>query len=166
MQYFGSKELDASLLMMPLVGFLPVDDPRMEGTVAAIEKHLLRDGFVQRYNNSPGVDGLPGQRRRVSRVQLLAGGHLHSAGTHAEAHAMFERLLAVRNDVGLLSEEYDPSERRQLGNFPQAFSHLALVNTAHNLTHRDGAERTPAKHRSAPLPKARKATSSPVHATR
>jgi GH15 family glucan-1,4-alpha-glucosidase len=147
-QYFGSKELDASLLMMPLVGFLPVDDPAMAGTIAAIEKVLLRDGFVQRYNNRSGVDGLPGLEGAFLACSFWLVDVYILQGRMEEAHAMFGQLLSIRNDVGLLAEEYDPKERRQLGNFPQAFSHLALVNTAHNLAHHDGEERMPARHRS------------------
>ncbi|MBV8809217.1 MAG: glycoside hydrolase family 15 protein [Acidobacteriaceae bacterium] len=143
-QYFGSTELDASVLMMPLVGFLPARDPRMLSTVAAIEKSLLHDGFVARYNTGSNVDGLGGGDEGVFLACSfwLADNYILQ-GRHEDARNLFEQLLAVRNDVGLLSEEYDPKERRQLGNFPQAFSHLALVNTAHNLCSAKG----PAHHR-------------------
>ncbi|MBV9267919.1 MAG: glycoside hydrolase family 15 protein [Acidobacteriaceae bacterium] len=147
-QYFGSKELDASVLMMPLVGFLPADDPRMKGTIEAIEKNLIRDGFVARYNNGSGVDGLPGNEGAFLACTFWLADNYVLQGRIDEAREVFERLLSIRNDVGLLAEEYDPKEHRQLGNFPQAFSHLSLVNSAHNLTHPHGDECKPAKHRS------------------
>jgi len=133
-QYFGSKELDASLLMLPLVGFLPADDPKMLNTVAAVEKHLLRDGLVVRYNTRSSVDGLPGDEGAFLACSFWLVDNYVLQDRHDEARALFDRLLTLRNDVGLLSEEYDPREHRQLGNFPQAFSHLALVNSAHNLS--------------------------------
>jgi GH15 family glucan-1,4-alpha-glucosidase len=155
-QSFGGRELDASLLLIPVVGFLPVHDPRMRGTVAAIERELLLDGFVLRYRTSTDVDGLPpGEGAFLPASFWLADNYILQ-GRDAEARALFERLLSVRNDVGLLSEEYDPRTKRQLGNFPQAFSHLALIGTAMNLHntgparrraqgaragHRSGAER-------------------------
>jgi GH15 family glucan-1,4-alpha-glucosidase len=145
-QYFGSKELDASLLMLPLVGFLPPDDPRMKSTVAAIEKNLMKDGFVARYNTRSAVDGLPGDEGVFLACSFWLVDNYVLQHRYDEARALFERLLALRNDVGLLSEEYDPKECRQLGNFPQAFSHLALVNSAHNLT--AARESKPAHHRS------------------
>lgn len=141
-QYFGSKHLDASVLMMPLVGFLPADDPRMKNTVAAIEKHLLHDGFVARYDPASSVDGLSGSEGMFLACSFWLADNYYLQGRHEEARQLFERLLAIRNDVGLLSEEYDPKEKRMLGNFPQAFSHLTLVNTALNLT-------APAEHKSA-----------------
>ncbi|MGA8029237.1 MAG: glycoside hydrolase family 15 protein, partial [Bryobacteraceae bacterium] len=124
-QYFGGKELDASLLMLPLVGFLPPEDPRIRGTVAAIEKNLVNDCFVARYNTNTSVDGLPGDEGVFLACSFWLVDNLVLQKRHDEARELFERLLAIRNDVGLLSEEYDPKERRQLGNFPQAFSHLA-----------------------------------------
>jgi len=133
-QYFGSKELDASLLLLPLVGFVSPDDPRMRGTVAAIERHLLRDGFVARYNPTLGVDGLPGDEGVFLACSFWLADNYVLQGRHPEARSLFDRLLSLRNDVGLLSEEYDPRARRQVGNYPQAFSHVALINTAHNLT--------------------------------
>jgi GH15 family glucan-1,4-alpha-glucosidase len=146
-QYFGSKQLDASILLMPLVGFLPPTDARVQSTVAAIEKHLMRNGFVARYNPAAsGIDGLPGSEGVFLACSFWLADNYVLQGRFAEAKAMFERLLAIRNDVGLLSEEYDPGEQRQLGNFPQAFSHLALVNTAHNLV--VNHPRRPAHHRS------------------
>ncbi|MDQ3417488.1 MAG: glycoside hydrolase family 15 protein [Acidobacteriota bacterium] len=136
-QYYGGHEVDASLLMMAEVGFLPPSDPRIVGTVAAIERDLLRDGFVDRYRTDSGVDGLPtGEGAFVLCTYWLADNYA-LMGRTAEAREVFERLLAVRNDVGLLAEEYDPIDRRQLGNFPQAFSHLGLINTARNLTQHD-----------------------------
>jgi glucoamylase len=129
-QSFGSKELDATLLLVSCMGFLPAEDPRVRGTVAAIERELLVNGFVQRYRTDDGKDGLPpGEGAFLACSFWLADAYAEQ-GRAAEARAMFERLLALRNDVGLLAEEYDPSARRQLGNFPQAFSHTALIGTA------------------------------------
>jgi GH15 family glucan-1,4-alpha-glucosidase len=143
-QAYGSPTLDASLLVMPLVGFLPATDPRLAGTVAAIERELMEDGFVLRYRSHEADDGLP----PGEGVFLLCSFWLADAyalmGRHEEARALFERLLALRNDVGLLSEQYEPASRRFLGNFPQAFSHVGLVNTACNLTSTPAA---PALHR-------------------
>jgi GH15 family glucan-1,4-alpha-glucosidase len=133
-QYYGAKTLDASLLMMPLVGFLPPADPRVQGTLAAIERHLLDDGFVQRYLHDPEVDGLPPGEGAFLLCTFWLVDNYHLAGRRDEARALFERLLSIRNDVGLLAEEYDPSAHRFLGNFPQAFSHIGLVNTARNLS--------------------------------
>ncbi len=135
-QYYGGKHLDASLLMMSLVGFLPPDDSRVIGTVKAIETHLVKDGFVQRYTQDTAVDGLPHGEATFLPCSFWLADNLQLQGRHAEAVQMFERLLDIRNDVGLLSEEYDPIEKRLLGNFPQAFSHVGLVNTAFNLTRR------------------------------
>ncbi len=132
-QYFGSKELDASLLMVPLVGFLPPSDPRVRGTAAAIEKGLMRDGFVQRYDTRSETDGLPPGEGAFLACTFWMADNLHLLGRHDDAVKIFERLLSLRNDVGLLSEEYDPSAKRLVGNFPQAFSHVGLVNTAMNL---------------------------------
>jgi GH15 family glucan-1,4-alpha-glucosidase len=153
-QYYGAKELDASLLMMPLVGFLGVEDPRMQGTIAGIEKHLLNDGFVARYNTRSSVDGLPGSEGAFLACSFWLVDVYVLQGRMEEARALFDKLLAVRNDLGLLAEEYDPKEARQLGNFPQAFSHLSLVNTAHNLTRADHPG-NPARHRSCQKPKAK-----------
>ncbi len=144
-QYFGGTALDASLLMMPLVGFLAADDPRIKNTVAAIEKHLVQDGLVQRYDTRASVDGLSGREGAFLACSFWLADNYYLQGRHDEARELFERLLALRNDVGLLSEEYDPKEQRMLGNFPQAFSHLSLVNTAHNLT--APADSKPARHR-------------------
>ncbi len=132
-QSFGSSELDASLLRLPIVGFLPADDPRVRGTVAAIERELVSDGFVLRYRSETDVDGLaPGEGAFLPCTFWLADAYILQ-GRNAEARALFERLVAVRNDVGLLAEEYVPHARRQVGNFPQAFSHLALIGTALSL---------------------------------
>jgi GH15 family glucan-1,4-alpha-glucosidase len=129
-QYYGGKALDASLLMIPLVGFLPPHDPRVRGTVAAIERHLLTDGFVARYPTRPDIDGLPpGEGAFLACTFWLADTYA-LMGRFDEARQLFERLLGLRNDVGLLAEEYHPTARRLLGNFPQALSHVALVNTA------------------------------------
>jgi GH15 family glucan-1,4-alpha-glucosidase len=134
-QFYGSKHLDASLLMMALVGFLPADDPRILGTVAAIEKNLMsEDGFVARYTTDPAVDGLPhGEATFLACTFWLADNYVLQ-GRRDDAVRIFEQLLAIRNDLGLLAEEYDPVAKRLLGNFPQAFSHIGLVNTAFGLT--------------------------------
>ncbi len=144
-QFYGSRQLDASLLMMPLVGFLPASDERVRGTVRAIERELMRDGFVLRYSpeDSELVDGLPpGEGVFLACTFWLADNYALD-GRVDEARAMFQRLLAIANDVGLLAEQYDPAARRLLGNFPQAFSHVGLINTAHNLSQ----EVKPAEHR-------------------
>jgi GH15 family glucan-1,4-alpha-glucosidase len=135
-QFYGSKHLDAGLLMMPLVGFLPAEDPRVIGTVNAIEKNLMRDGFVERYPQDPAVDGIPHGEGAFLACSFWLADNYELQGRHKDAVQMFERLLEIRNDVGLLAEEYDPVARRQLGNFPQAFSHVGLVNTAFNLSSR------------------------------
>jgi GH15 family glucan-1,4-alpha-glucosidase len=134
-QYYGSAELDASLLMMPLVGFLPAVDPRVIATVERIEKELTADGLVLRYETSPSgyVDGLPLGEGAFLPCSFWMADCLFLMGRSTDAVALFDRLLGLRNDLGLLAEEYDPQAARQLGNFPQAFSHVGLVNTAHNL---------------------------------
>jgi GH15 family glucan-1,4-alpha-glucosidase len=133
-QAYGSSELDASLLLIPIVGFLPADDPRVRSTLAAIERHLVVDGFVLRYDTAHAADGLPpGEGCFLACSFWLADAYVMQ-GRVQEARHLFERLMALRNDVGLLSEEYDPRQHRLVGNFPQAFSHVALVNTALNLT--------------------------------
>jgi len=137
-QSYGSKELDASLLLLPLVGFLPPEDPRVRGTVEAIERELVIDGLVRRYHTERGVDGLPPGEGAFLACSFWLADNLVLLGRRNDAHELFERLLDLRNDVGLLAEEYDPRLKRQLGNFPQAFSHVALVNTAHNLTRAEG----------------------------
>ena len=135
-QYYGSKHLDASILMMPLVGFLAADDPRLIGTVKAIETHLMEDGFVGRYTQDPAVDGLPHGEGKFLACSFWLADNYVLQGRRDDAVRIFERLLDIRNDVGLLSEEYDPVAKRLLGNFPQAFSHVGLVNTAFNLSRR------------------------------
>ncbi len=132
-QYFGSKDLDASLLLLPMFGFLPPDDPRIVSTVEAIEKRLMEDGLVARYSTSASVDGLPGGEGKFLACSFWLVSNYVLQGRMDDARTLFERLLSLRNDVGLLSEEYDPKEDRQLGNFPQALSHLSLVDAAHRL---------------------------------
>ena len=133
-QSYGSKELDASLLLIPLVGFLPASDHRVRVTVEAIERDLLVDGLVLRYRTQEsGVDGLPPGEGVFLPCSFWLVDCLELLGRHDDAHALFERLLDLANDVGLLSEEYDPKAKRLLGNFPQAFTHLALVNSAFNV---------------------------------
>jgi GH15 family glucan-1,4-alpha-glucosidase len=133
-QRFGGEELDASLLMIPLVGFLPHDDPRVRGTIDAIARELVQGGFVLRYRTEAGADGLPPGEGAFLACSFWLADCLHMQGRRAEARALFERLLALRNDVGLLSEEYDPKAKRLVGNFPQAFSHIALIGSAMNLS--------------------------------
>ncbi len=134
-QAFGSTELDASLLLLPTTGFLPVTDARIKGTIAAIERHLLVDGFVLRYNSARAEDGLPpGEGAFLACTFWLADAYV-LLGRMDDARRLFENVLAIANDVGLLAEEYDPRQRRMVGNFPQAFSHVALINTAYNLAH-------------------------------
>ena len=133
-QYYGSRNLDASLLMMPLVGFLPAADDRVVGTVKAIEERLLEHGFVARYLADPDVDGLPHGESKFLACSFWLADNYVLQGRDKDAMQLFERLLEIRNDVGLLSEEYDPAAKRLLGNFPQAFSHVGLVNTAFNLS--------------------------------
>jgi GH15 family glucan-1,4-alpha-glucosidase len=134
---YGSKELDASLLLLPAVGFLKPDDPRVINTINAIEKELVVDGLVLRYDTQLADDGLPpGEGFFLACSFWLVDAYL-MIGQREKATALFERLLALRNDVGLLSEEYDLRTKRQVGNFPQALSHLALVNSASNLAHRE-----------------------------
>ena len=142
-QYYGGQDLDASLLMIPLVGFLPADDIRVRGTVAAIERELLRDGFVARYSPHPDLDGIAGGEGAFLPCSFWLVDNYVLQGRDDEARALFERLLGLCNDVGLLSEEYDPVARRLVGNFPQAFSHVSLVNTARNMSGAGG----PAAHR-------------------
>ena len=133
-QSYGSKELDASLLLLPLVGFLPADDPRVTGTIAAVERELLQDGLVLRYRtHESGVDGLPPGEGVFLPCSFWLVDCYELVGRHDDAHALFDRLIGLANDLGLLAEEYDPIAKRQLGNFPQAFTHLALVNSALNI---------------------------------
>ena len=144
-QYYGGKELDASLLLMPIVGFLPASDPRVAGTVEAIQQELCDQGFVLRYAASSfeSVDGLPAGEGAFLPCTFWLVDALTLMGRDDDARALFERLLGICNDVGLLSEEYEPAAGRLLGNFPQAFSHVALVNSARNLA----PGPSPAEHR-------------------
>lgn len=134
-QSYGSTELDASLLLIPAVGFLPARDPRVLGTIAAIERELLHEGLVRRYRTQKGAnaDGLADVEGAFLACSFWLVDAYALAGELEKGQALFERLLALRNDVGLLAEEYDPHRKRQLGNFPQAFSHVALINSARNL---------------------------------
>jgi GH15 family glucan-1,4-alpha-glucosidase len=141
---YDTKELDASLLLLPAIGFLPPDDPRIRGTIAAVEKRLLRDGFIYRYDQRESEDGLQGGEGVFLACSFWLADAYVMCGRREEAVRLFERLLSLRNDLGLLSEEYEPRSRRLVGNFPQAFSHLALVNTASNLAHSE----KPAEQRS------------------
>ncbi len=149
-QYYGSKELDAALLLIPLVGFLPADDPRVVATIESIERELTVDGLVRRYSNRNDVDGLPGEEGAFLVCTFWLADALAMIGRRAEAVAIFEHLLELRNDLGLLAEEYDPRANRQLGNFPQAFSHIGLINTAHNL--RPQKEAGPAERHESGVP--------------
>jgi GH15 family glucan-1,4-alpha-glucosidase len=132
-QAYGSRELDASLLLIPTVGFLPATDARVRGTIDAVERQLVVDGFVQRYDTRTTNDGLPEGEGAFLACSFWLADAYALTGRTAEARRLFERLLDLRTDLGLLAEEYDPRARRLVGNFPQAFSHVALVNTAHNL---------------------------------
>ena len=133
-QSYGSQELDAATLLIPLVGFLPPDDPRVVGTVHAVERELLVDGFVKRYTQpSLDTDGLPPGEGAFYACGFWLADNYVLQNRRADARALFERLIGTANDVGLLSEEYDCEHKRLLGNFPQAFSHVGLVNTAYNL---------------------------------
>jgi GH15 family glucan-1,4-alpha-glucosidase len=139
-QSYGSTELDASTLLIPLLGFLPADDPRVVGTVEAIQRDLTRDGFVERYRTKEQneVDGIVGREGVFLPCSFWLVDALLLLGRDDEARELFEKLLGVTNDLGLLSEEYDPDARRQLGNFPQAFTHVGLVNSAYNLSDHSG----------------------------
>ncbi|HJV11697.1 MAG TPA: glycoside hydrolase family 15 protein, partial [Burkholderiales bacterium] len=132
-QSYGSEELDASLLLIPITGFLPATDPRVVATVDAIQRELTVDGLVQRYRTRESMDGLPPGEGAFLACSFWLVDNLCMQGRGDEARALFERLLGLANDVGLLAEEYDPLAARQLGNFPQAFSHVAMVNSAMNL---------------------------------
>jgi GH15 family glucan-1,4-alpha-glucosidase len=147
-QAYGSSQLDASLLMIPLVGFLPADDPRIRGTVDAIGRELMMDGLVHRYHTGATEDGLPPGEGAFLACSFWYVDNLVLLGRRDEARELFGHLMSLRNDVGLLAEEYDPRAKRQLGNFPQAFSHVALISSAYNLAEHEPAK--PAKQRSAP----------------
>jgi GH15 family glucan-1,4-alpha-glucosidase len=129
-QAYGSKDLDASCLRIGLVGFLPMNDLRIIGTVEAIEKRLMKDGFVKRYDSRTTDDGLPEGEGASLACSFWMVTCLWLIGRKEDATTMFERLLKLRNDVGLLSEEYDPVRKRMAGNFPQALSHISLVHSA------------------------------------
>ena len=142
-QYYGSKNLDASALMIPLVGFLPAGDARVRGTLDAVQSELAVDGLIRRYVTDDGVDGLPPGEAAFLPCSFWLADNLAMADRYGEATALFERLLSLRNDVGLISEGYDTTERRMVGNFPQAMTHVALINTARNLS----APRAPRERR-------------------
>jgi GH15 family glucan-1,4-alpha-glucosidase len=149
-QYYGARNLDASLLLIPQLGFLPPDDPRILGTIAAVERELVQDGFVSRYPSIPGADGLPPGEGVFLACSFWLANSLALIGRRDEAIALFERLLALRNDLGLLAEEYDPVAKRLLGNFPQAFSHTAIINTAAHLGELETASATRGNSRRRP----------------
>ena len=138
---YGSQLLDASILLLPAVGFLPASDPRVRGTIAAIEKHMMRDGFVLRHDPREVSDEQQPIEGAFLACSLWLADAYVLAGEIAKAQALFDRVVAVANDLGLLAEEYDTGERRQTGNFPQALTHIALINTAHNLSDREEAGR-------------------------
>jgi GH15 family glucan-1,4-alpha-glucosidase len=129
-QHYDTTEVDASLLLIPTVGFLPADDPRIRGTLAAVEQDLLRDGFLLRYRTQTGVDGLPGDENPFLACSWWLAEAYARCGRLGDATALMDRLVAVLNDVGLVSEEYDPGSDALVGNFPQAFSHLSLIRAA------------------------------------
>ncbi len=139
-QHYDTDELDAALLLIPLTGFLPFTDPRVIGTTAAIERELMQDGFVLRYRTEQQADGLPPGEGCFLPCSFWLVDNMHMQGRHGEARALFERLLGLCNDVGLLSEEYDPKSKRMTGNFPQAFTHVALIASAMNLTYEGPAQ--------------------------
>jgi GH15 family glucan-1,4-alpha-glucosidase len=143
-QSYGARGLDAATLLIPAVGFLPPDDERVAGTVAAVQRELCRDGFVLRYDTAEAADGLPPGEGAFLPCSFWLADALTLIGRHDEARELFDRLAALANDVGLLAEEYDPRLGRQVGNFPQAFTHVGLVNTARNL---DRAAESPARER-------------------
>jgi len=138
-QAYGSRRLDASLLLLAIVGFLPPDDPRLVKTVAAIEKRLVVEGLVLRYETDRQLDGLPKGEGAFLACSFWLADNYCLMGRLEEGRALFRRLVGLCNDVGLLAEEYDPRAKRFLGNFPQAFSHVALVNTAYGLKRAEGA---------------------------
>jgi GH15 family glucan-1,4-alpha-glucosidase len=143
-QFYGSDRVDASLLAIPLVGFLPATDRRVQGTLEAVRRELLEDGFVRRYVDTSEVDGLPEGEGAFLLCTCWLADNLHMMNRDAEAERVLERVLAIRNDVGLLSESYDVERKRLVGNFPQAFSHVGLVNTVMNLSNQPGpAEERP-----------------------
>jgi len=159
---YDSRDLDASILLLPLVGFLPMSDRRVRGTVEAIERRLLRDGLVRRYESRARNDGLPGGEGAFLACSFWLADNYVLLGRRDDARQLFERVLALRNDVGLLSEEYDPVERRFLGNFPQSFSHIALVNTALNLLRESGPAEQRARNAAHPSVPGRRTARGPA----
>jgi len=160
---YDSTQLDASLLLLAQTGIVKADDPRFVGTVEAIERRLMKDGFVMRYDTRHLDDGLlPGEGAFLACSFWLADAYV-SIGRHEDGEKLFERLLAIRNDLGLLAEEYDPRHKRLQGNFPQAFSHVALINTAFNLTRAEKPQeqRADGDHDSAPKGDAGKVAAPP-----
>jgi GH15 family glucan-1,4-alpha-glucosidase len=133
-QSYGSTALDASCLRIALVGFLPVSDPRIRGTVEAIEKTLMKGGLVQRYQTQKTDDGLTGGEGEFLACSFWMVSCLSLIGLNHDAKAMFERLLALRNDLGLMAEEYDSKAKRMVGNFPQALSHITLIHAAFTIS--------------------------------
>jgi GH15 family glucan-1,4-alpha-glucosidase len=145
-QFYGAKHLDASLLLMPIVGFLPATDRRVRGTIEAIERELMAGGFVLRYDTEVVQDGLPPGEGVFLACSFWMVSALKAIGRERDARALFNRLLALRNDLGLLSEEYDVDRKRLVGNFPQAFSHISLVNAAYDLEHKDETHHRAPRH--------------------
>jgi GH15 family glucan-1,4-alpha-glucosidase len=146
---YDGHALDASLLLMPAVGFLPPEDPRVISTVEAIRRELTRDGLVLRYRTEEADDGLAGHEGTFLVCSFWMADALCMIGRREEAEELFEHLLGLRNDLGLLAEEYDPVAKRQLGNFPQAFSHIGIVNTANNLVSHAGPSEQRAERKTA-----------------
>jgi GH15 family glucan-1,4-alpha-glucosidase len=140
-QHYDTDEVDASLLVLPQTGFIAGDDPKMLGTIEAIEKDLMREGLLLRYRTETDVDGLPGGEHPFLACSFWLVSAYAAAGRLDDAHALFDRLVGLVNDVGLLSEEYDPRNKRMVGNFPQAFSHLTLVQAAFRLRSATGTVR-------------------------
>ena len=132
-QHYETDEVDASLLLIPICGFLPPDDPKVLGTIDAIVQDLMHEGLLLRYRTDSGVDGLPGSEHPFLACSFWLVQALALAGRHDQARELMDRLVALVNDVGLLSEEYDPKDHRMVGNYPQAFSHLTLIGAAHAL---------------------------------
>jgi GH15 family glucan-1,4-alpha-glucosidase len=140
-QAYGSQAMDASLLLLPLVGFLPPSDKRIKATVRQIEKRLIHKGLVRRYETATGVDGLPPGEGAFLACSFWLADNYALMGRRAQAARLFAKLRRLANDVGLYAEEYDPDAKRMLGNFPQAFSHVALINTALNLMNNSGKKK-------------------------
>ena len=132
-QHYGTKQLDASVLLMTLVGFLPPQDPRIRGTIAAVERELMEGGLVMRYDTRKSKDGLPGSEGKFLACSFWLVSNLKLIGRDEDARKLFEKLLKLANDTGLFSEEYDTKRKRLVGNFPQAFSHIALIGAAYHM---------------------------------